>query len=126
VSRPEEWLWWTRNVENAKPINWEPLRQFAIRACEVLITFNERVQAEARARRAAEAAADLDEDDTSVRGAAALLGVSLGASADEVRAALRRKLGASRLHPDQGGDGEHAKRLIAAKNLLVERARGQS
>ena len=55
--------------------------------------------------------------------AAALLGVAVDASVDEVRAALRARLSASRLHPDQGGDGETAKQLIAAKNLLVERAR---
>jgi GNAT superfamily N-acetyltransferase len=42
------------------------------------------------------------------------------------RAALRSRLSASRLHPDQGGDGEEAKRLIAAKNLLVERLRASS
>ena len=53
----------------------------------------------------------------------ALLGVAVDASADEVRAALRARLSASRLHPVHGGDGEEAKRLIAAKNLLIERAR---
>ena len=55
--------------------------------------------------------------------AASLLGVSIDASVDEIRAALRSRLSASRLHPDHGGDGEQAKMLIAAKNLLVERAR---
>jgi hypothetical protein len=55
------------------------------------------------------------------REAAELLGVPLDASADEIRAALRAKLVRSRLHPDQGGDGDEAKRLIAAKNLLIER-----
>jgi hypothetical protein len=55
--------------------------------------------------------------------AAALLGVPLDASVDEIRAALRAHLTLSRLHPDQGGDGEEAKKLIAAKNSLVERAR---
>jgi hypothetical protein len=53
--------------------------------------------------------------------ASAVLGVPLDAGADEVRAALRRELSASRLHPDQGGDGEAAARLIAAKNLLIQR-----
>ena len=55
--------------------------------------------------------------------AAALLGLDLDASEDEIRAALRAHLTLSRLHPDQGGDAEEAKRLIAAKNYLVERAR---
>ena len=55
--------------------------------------------------------------------AAMTLGVSLDASEDEIRAALRARLADSRLHPDQGGDGDEAKELIAAKNLLVERAR---
>jgi hypothetical protein len=55
--------------------------------------------------------------------AAALLGVAVDASEDEIRAALRGILSASRLHPDHGGDGEEAKRLIAAKNQLIERAR---
>jgi hypothetical protein len=55
--------------------------------------------------------------------AAAALGIAASASEDEVRAALRARLSSSRLHPDHGGDGEQAKRLIAAKNLLIERAR---
>jgi curved DNA-binding protein CbpA len=50
-----------------------------------------------------------------------VLGVSLDASADEIRAALRDRLATSQLHPDQGGDGKEATRLIAAKNLLIER-----
>src|SRR5436305_630995 len=45
--------------------------------------------------------------------AAALLGVEASASEDEVRAALRARLSASRLHPDHGGDADEAKRLIA-------------
>lgn len=61
--------------------------------------------------------------DSETANAAALLGVAVDASADEIRAALRRALSASRLHPDHGGDGEQAKTLIAAKNLLIERAR---
>jgi hypothetical protein len=61
--------------------------------------------------------------DVAAANAAAILGVAVDASADEIRAALRARLSASRLHPDHGGDGEEAKRLIAAKNLLIERAR---
>jgi hypothetical protein len=55
--------------------------------------------------------------------AARLLGVGLDASESEIRAALRARLADSCIHPDHGGDGEEAKRLIAARNLLVERAR---
>ncbi|HEY2743977.1 MAG TPA: J domain-containing protein [Polyangia bacterium] len=61
--------------------------------------------------------------DDATASAAAALGVSVDATADEIRAALRARLSSSRLHPDQGGDGEEAKRLIAAKNHLVARAR---
>jgi hypothetical protein len=57
--------------------------------------------------------------------AAELLGVSVDASANEVRAALRAQLSKRRLHPDHGGDGDDAKRLIAAKNLLIERINGK-
>jgi hypothetical protein len=57
--------------------------------------------------------------------AASLLGVDASASEDEIRAALRSHLASSRLHPDHGGEGEEAKRLIAAKNLLIERARAR-
>lgn len=49
------------------------------------------------------------------------LGVGPTATADEIRRALRRKLTERRLHPDQGGDGSEAKRLIDAKNLLIQR-----
>jgi hypothetical protein len=61
--------------------------------------------------------------DLEARNAAELLGVAEGATQDDIRAALRRRLASSQLHPDQGGDGEEAKRLIAAKNLLIDRAR---
>jgi hypothetical protein len=53
--------------------------------------------------------------------AAKVLGVSVDATADEIRAALRARMAETRAHPDQGGDGEEAKRLIAAKNLLIQR-----
>ena len=57
--------------------------------------------------------------------AASLLGVDVGATEDQVRAALRARLASSKLHPEHGGDGEAAKELIAAKNLLVEQARSR-
>ena len=66
---------------------------------------------------------DPEEGDEERIEAAEILGVDAGASPDEVRAALRRRLEVERLHPDQGGDEESAKRLIAAKNLLIQRAR---
>ena len=65
---------------------------------------------------------DAEDDDETVE-AAKLLGVTLSASDSEIRAALRERLRSSRLHPDHGGDGEEAKRLIAAKNHLVARVR---
>jgi hypothetical protein len=68
-------------------------------------------------------ALDGDEPDADAVRAAEVLGVPLDASEDAIRAALRSRLASSRLHPDQGGDAEEAKRLIAARNYLVERAR---
>jgi hypothetical protein len=64
-----------------------------------------------------------DDGDEEASDAATLLGVSLDATESQIRAALRARFATSRLHPDHGGDGDEAKRLIAAKNLLVERAR---
>jgi hypothetical protein len=55
--------------------------------------------------------------------AAALLGVSVDATEDDIRAALRARLSSSCLHPDHGGDGEVATLLIAAKNRLIEHVR---
>ena len=55
--------------------------------------------------------------------AAKQLGIRVDASADEVRAALRERIAASRIHPDHGGAHAAAARLIAAKNLLCDRAR---
>jgi len=52
-----------------------------------------------------------------------LLGVDPEAGQAEIRAALRARLAESRAHPDQGGDPEEAKILIAAQNLLLEYAR---
>jgi hypothetical protein len=58
--------------------------------------------------------------------AAVQLGVPLDATADQIRAALRSKLAGSRIHPDHGGDGDEAKRLIAAKNYLIDRLRQEN
>ena len=55
--------------------------------------------------------------------AAARLGVDVDAADDVVRAALRERLAASRIHPDHGGDHDAAAELIAAKNLLCDRVR---
>jgi hypothetical protein len=63
------------------------------------------------------------EPDRRVVEAAAMLGITPDASEDEIRAALRALLSSSKLHPDHGGDGVEAKRLIAAKNLLIEHAK---
>jgi hypothetical protein len=57
------------------------------------------------------------------RKAAALLGVDVDATEKEIRAALRTKLATTHAHPDQGGDLAVARELIAARDLLVERAR---
>lgn len=58
--------------------------------------------------------------------AASLLGIRPGASADEVRAALRRKMTETYAHPDHGGDAEAAAKLIAARDLLLKRTRPHS
>lgn len=58
--------------------------------------------------------------DDDVVAAAILLEVNIDANADEIRRALRRKLSILRLHPDHGGNGVEAARLIAARNLLIE------
>jgi hypothetical protein len=63
----------------------------------------------------------LADEDRDLRDAAALLGVSGDADHDEIRAALRARLTETRAHPDHGGDEEYAKRLIAAKNFLIQR-----
>lgn len=57
--------------------------------------------------------------------AAALLGVDVDAPEGEIRAALRRKLAMTHAHPDQGGDLAVARGFIAARDLLVERARAR-
>jgi hypothetical protein len=69
-----------------------------------------------------------DDGDDAARDAAALLGLSVGASVAEVRAAFRSRVKvemATGTFHDQRGGGDtdaYAQRLIAAKNLLIERA----
>lgn len=63
--------------------------------------------------------------DPGMLAAAALLDVSVEASEKEIRSALRRRLSESRAHPDHGGDGDHAQRLIAARDLLLKQVRSQ-
>jgi hypothetical protein len=54
-----------------------------------------------------------------LRNARQLLGVSEDASADQIRRALKIKLRDGRLHPDHGGDGVLATKLIGARDLLI-------
>lgn len=49
-----------------------------------------------------------------------LLGVSARADAGEIRAAHRRLM--AELHPDRGGDDEQARRVNAARDLLLAQA----
>jgi hypothetical protein len=58
--------------------------------------------------------------------AADLLGVSLSATVEEVRKACRQKIVAEGLHPDHGGDEERVRKVIAARDLLVERLKVRS
>ncbi len=63
--------------------------------------------------------------DPAVRAAATLLDVEADATEAQIRAALRARLAASRLHPDHGGGGEEARQLIAARDLLLQHARAR-
>ncbi|WP_374388713.1 J domain-containing protein [Sandaracinobacter sp.] len=47
-----------------------------------------------------------------------LLGVGLGATAEEIQAAHRRLIATA--HPDRGGDADLARRLNAARDLLMQ------
>ena len=49
--------------------------------------------------------------------ARAILGVAVGADADAIRAAHRRLVG--QVHPDRGGSAELARRVNAARDLLL-------
>ena len=57
--------------------------------------------------------------DPAVVEAAALLGVPLEASAQEVRAAFRARMASDGVHPDRGGDEATARRLIEARALVL-------
>lgn len=57
-------------------------------------------------------------EDRAVIEARAVLGVGLRADADAIRAAHRRLL--SDAHPDRGGSPELARRLNAARDLLLK------
>lgn len=71
----------------------------------------------------------VDDSDDSLTDATSLLGVSVDASADEIRAAFRRcvkeRMRTDGGFHDRGGDttDPRAQELIDAKNLLLERAR---
>lgn len=56
------------------------------------------------------------------REARAILGVSPLADVDAIRAAHRRLLAAA--HPDRGGSADEARRINAARDLLIERRLG--
>ncbi|WP_448501760.1 J domain-containing protein [Sphingomonas sp.] len=50
-----------------------------------------------------------------------VLGVARDATADDVRAAHRRLLGA--VHPDKGGSADLTRRINAARDVLMKRLR---
>jgi DnaJ homolog subfamily C member 19 len=52
--------------------------------------------------------------------ARAILGVDPAATSDEIRAAHRRLVAA--VHPDRGGSAELARRINAARDLLLKRS----
>lgn len=82
----------------------------------------ERERATIDADIAAEGSDDEDDEQIAAR-SATLLGISVDASEKEIRAALRTRLSASRLHPDHGGDADLTTRLIAARDVLIVRTR---
>jgi DnaJ homolog subfamily C member 19 len=57
-----------------------------------------------------------------VADAQALLGLGPTATADDIRAAHRRRIADA--HPDRGGNAELAARLNAARDLLLRKVRG--
>lgn len=58
-------------------------------------------------------------DDRALTDARAVLGVEAGADAEAIRAAHRRL--AAGVHPDRGGSAELARRVNAARDLLLRR-----
>jgi hypothetical protein len=59
----------------------------------------------------------------SVEQARAVLGVGMGASPAEIRAAWRRAIGS--VHPDRGGTADASARVNAARDLLLKHSRGR-
>ena len=119
-----DWWWGFGQQQQAKPINWEDAARFTwcILNCVRIIEGRQAVPwPESRAPAPAPAV----EMPRTPAVAAKLLGVSVDATPDAIRAALRAKIGDG-AHPDHGGDESVAKQLIAAKNLLIEHARRAS
>ena len=121
MSAPDSW-WGLAQQGAAKPIDWGRVGRFAwfVLNCAHVCNGGRPVPwpdtpTPSPPRRVAETPRTPSE-------AANLLGVLVDADRDEVRAALRAKMG-NGAHPDHGGDPEIAKKMIAAKNLLIERAR---
>ena len=121
MSQPFSFWAWGREPGVSWQIDWERVGRVTFAALEGLRLLGEAYQQGV----SAQAASAIDPVAATALEAARVLGVSLDASSDEIRAALRRKLVASMIHPDQGGEVAHARKLIDAKNLLVERAKGK-
>ncbi len=121
MSQPFSFWAWGREPGVSRQIDWERVGRFTVAALESLRLLGEAYQQVV----SGQTANVLDPVAATALDAARVLGVSLDASSDEIRAALRRKLAVSRIHPDHGGEVAHARKLIDAKNLLVERARGK-
>ena len=115
--------WWWENYE-PKPIDWQQAGRLAwcVLNCARIMKGLPPVPLP----QAPPAAAPKVEVALTPAEAAKLLGVTIDASPDAVRAALRARMSAGGVHPDHGGDAEIAKQLIAAKNLLIEHARRKS
>jgi DnaJ-domain-containing protein 1 len=116
--------WWWEQYHHQKAIDWDAGGRATLNVLEAFFKLMAEADGQRESRQTASRAnATVVYDDDEIEEAARVLGVSVDATADEIRFALRAKMRASRLHPDHGGDEAQAKRLIAAKNLLIERTK---
>jgi hypothetical protein len=114
--------WWVEQFP-PKPIDWAATLRRVETVVDVMARIHRIFYGDREQTKTAPNTPSASAPDAELSAAAALVGVKIGASEKEIRAAARARMTELRIHPDHGGDEERAKRFNVARDLLLKHAK---